>query len=585
TDGCMRYAGAVLTGLKVGPSPDWLVQRLQSVGSRSINNVVDVTNYVMLECGQPLHAFDRSLLHEGRIVVRRARKGEKMATLDGVQRDLAETMLVIADADRAVAVAGVMGGADSEIRDTTSSVLLESAYFDAPGVRATSKKLGLSTESSYRFERGVDIGRVEWASRRAASLLAELAGATVSAEVIDIYPRPAAPRKIACSFDHVRNLVGVDATNDTITDVFKSLELGIEHTHEKGCLVSIPTFRGDLAAEVDLAEEFARIYGLDRIPTPPPRALVDTGDDRPSRAVEALRGHLVALGLHEIVNYSLISDKLSDMFDTSDKSDRIVLPNPISADQTTLRTSLIPQMVETLGRNRAHQVEQAGLFELGRVFRMSGEELHLCIGLMGPIGRDALNQRKAVEAEEIFLWMKGIWERVAEAAGLSGYAIADGERSWAAPGQCVGITAAGEPIGGIAVVHPSIRKEWRLADPVAVLGARVEPLLANVFRARVCSAIPPFPCVIRDLALVAGERVRHEDIVAVIRKAAPAELEQVRMFDIFSGGSIGAGRKSLAYSLTFRSGSRTLTDEEANGYHSIIKEALKKSLEVEIREG
>jgi phenylalanyl-tRNA synthetase beta chain len=585
--GCPRYTARILTGVQVGPSPEWIKRRLEHAGIRSINNVVDITNYVMLECGQPLHAFDRSLLHEGRIVVRRARAGEKMATLDGVVRELAPSMLVIADADRPAAIAGVMGGADSEIRDGTTEVLLESAFFDPAGVRATSRKLGLSTESSYRFERGIDIGRVEWASRRAAALLVEHAGATVADEFIDVYPKPAQPAKIACGFDMIRSLIGVDATNQDIVDVFRALELEVEHTHEKGCLVDIPTFRIDLHTEVDLAEEFARIYGLDRIPTPAPRALVDAGDDAPSRALAALRERLVSLGLNEILNYSLVSKELLDLFDASNAADRIVLPNPISADQTTLRPSLVPQMVETLGRNRARQAESAALFEIGRVFHAGepNEERQVCIGLMGPVGRDDLHVRQPVGPDDMFLAAKGIWERLAQQAGLGRWSIAPANRPWAEAGQCVEISAGGKAIGELGVAKAAIRKEWRLTDPVAVLSVQAEPLLAGMFRPRTFSAIPAFPSVVRDIAMLVGESVRHEDIVAVIRKAAPPELEQVRIFDIFSGGSIGPGRKSLAYSLTFRSGARTLTDEETNGYHSSIKDALRKSLEVEIREG
>jgi len=584
TDGCPRYTARLLENVKIGPAPAWMQSRLKLAGIRPISNVVDITNYVMIECGQPLHAFDQALLKEGRIIVRRARAGEKMATLDGIDRELNPSMLVIADAVRPVALAGVMGGAGSEIRDTTQTVLLESACFKANDIRATSRKVGLSTDSSYRFERGVDIGGVEWASRRAAALMVELAGATVVPGMTDIYPAPPQPRKILCRFDKIRSVSGVDASNETIADLFRALELGVEGIDATSCTVVAPSFRGDLDSDVDLVEEFARVHGLDKIPTPTPRAQIDAGDDRASQAVNVIRSNLVALGLQEILNYSLVSEKLLDLFDPSNKAERLVLPNPISADQTTLRTSLIPQMVETLGRNRAHQVERATLFELGRVFRASGEEHHLCIGLMGPVGRDELDQRRPVQAEEMFLWMKGLWERLAQTAGLAGYTFTEEQRSWAAPGQCVAISVGGQPVGGIAIVHPSIRKEWRLTDPVAVLGARVEALASGVFRARTFKAIPPYPCVVRDIAMIVSDRVRNEDIERIIRKAAPAELERVRIFDVFSGKSIGPGRKSVAYSLTYRSGSRTLTDEEANGYHNHVKDALKQSLEIEIRE-
>ncbi|MFH0908232.1 MAG: phenylalanine--tRNA ligase subunit beta [bacterium] len=582
---CPRYTARILDGVQIGPSPAWMQNRLKLAGIRPINNVVDITNYVMIECGQPLHAFDQSLLKEGRIVVRRARAGEKMATLDGIDRELDPAMLVIADAEHPVALAGVMGGAGSEIRDTTQTVLLESACFKANDIRATSRKIGLSTESSYRFERGVDIGGVEWASRRAAALMAEHAGATIVPGVVDVYPAPPQPRKILCRFDTIRSVSGVEASNDDITGLFQALELGVEKGDATSCTVIAPSFRGDLESEVDLVEEFARVHGLDKIPTPTPRAQIDAGDDRASKALGLLRSHLVALGLQEIMNYSLVSENLLDLFDASDKAVRIVLPNPVSADQSILRPSLVPQVVETLGRNRARQIDAAALFEIGRVFSREGEHTALCIGLMGPVGRDHLNRRKPVQDEEQFLWLKGIWESLARAQQLADWSMADASRPCFKAGQTVSISAGGAVIGELGIVKEAVRKEWRLTDPVAVLTVRVEPLLRNAFAPRVYAAIPPYPCVVRDIAMIVSDRVRNADIERIIRQAAPAELERVRIFDIFSGESIGRGRKSVAYSLTYRSGSRTLTDEEANGYHNRVKDALKQSLEIEIREG
>jgi phenylalanyl-tRNA synthetase beta chain len=590
-DGCPRYTARILKNVKIGPAPAWMQKRLQLAGIRAINNVVDITNYVLLECGQPLHAFDQTLLKDGRIIVRRSRDEETITTLDGIERKLTPAMLVIADAARPVALAGIMGGAGSEINESTSTVLLESAFFKPSLIRATSKKLGLSSESSYRFERGVDIGQVEWASRRAADLMVEHAGAVVVGDVIDVYPTPAATRKIACRFDRVRSVLGVEATNDEIESVLQSLELGVEAKDSGGCAIRVPTFRMDLEHEIDLVEEFARIYGLDRIPAPLPRAQFDAGgNDEQIKAVQELRARLVGLGLREITNYSLLSEALLNLFDPSDTDRRIVLPRPINADQTILRTSLIPQMVETLGRNRAHQVDESAFFELGRVFEKDGsgkpiEHDRLTIGLMGPTGRGRMDRRRPVEPEEIFLWAKGIWENLVSVQRIEDWSLTANSHPYFEGGFSLSLRIGDKPAGSMGLVHHSIRKDWRLADPVAVLDVALSPLLEHAMRSPSFAAIAPYPCIVRDMALVVDEPVRHENITQIIRTVAPPELEKIELFDIYRGKSIGAGRKSMAYSLTYRSATRTLTDEEANGYHNIIKEALRRELHADIREG
>ncbi len=588
--GCPRYTARILNDVKIGPAPDWMRQRLEKCGIRAINNVVDITNYVMLECGQPLHAFDQSLLAEGRIVVRRARPGERMATLDNIERPLAESMLMICDAERPVAVAGIMGGAGSEIRETTRTVLLESACFQPIGIRATSRQLGLATESSYRFERGVDPELADWASRRAAQLMGELAGATCAPGVVDVYPRPPAPRRVACRFARLNEVLGLQVDGARVVQVFEALSLPVAAHSEAGCAVDVPSFRGDLEREIDLIEEFARIHGLDRIPAPAPRAAIVPGaDDRAVRAAQLLRAHLVGLGLREIMNYSFMSQGLLDRFDPDDAPRRVLLPNPISADHTVLRNSLIPQLVETLGRNLARQIRAAAFFEMGRVFFRDNqgqptEESRCAIGLMGPVGRTGLEGQAAVSEEDQFLWLKGIWERLLQAQ-KSGPAEFDATaRPYFEPGRAVTLFIEGQQVGVMGLIRSAIRKEWRMSGPVAVLEARVEPLLARCFEIKGLAPLAAFPAVTRDAALIVDERVRHTDIEKIIQKVAPKELERVELFDIFRTEGIGVGRKSMAYSFTYRSLTRTLTDEDANQYHAAVKEALKRELSAEIRE-
>lgn len=608
--GCPRYTARILTGVKIGPSPAWMQKRLELAGIRAINNVVDITNYVMLECGHPLHAFDQTLLAEGRIVVRRAQPGEKMKTLDGLERELTAATLVIADAAQPVALAGVMGGGNSEIRDTTATVLLESATFKPADIRTTARRLGLSTESSYRFERGVDAATVEWASRRAAMLMTELAGATCAPGVLDIAAPPAAPRQLRCRYAYVRTRLGVELPDETIGAIFQGLEMPVRALEPGVCEVTVPSFRGDLDREIDLVEEVARIHGLDQIPAPSPRAIVVAGvDDRPAQAIALCRRALVGLGLRETMNYSFLSEKLLNLFDPAAAPRRVVIPNPVSADHALLRDSLVPQMVETLGRNHARQIPEAALFELGRVFALDAngamtEEDRLVIGLLGPVGRSGLDKHLPVKSDEMFLWLKGIWEALAAALNLktevSRQQTAGGhpaapihhlvscravERPWSEPGSTIGLFIAGVESGALGIVRHTAAREWRLTAPVAVLEAQLAPLLAHVFAVPRSTPIAPFPAVRRDMALIAGDALKHEDVVRVVRRAAPTELENVELFDIFHGGSLGAGHKSMAYACTYRAADRTLTDEEANRYHAGVKEAVKRELAVEIREG
>lgn len=590
TDACPRYTARMLTNIQIAPSPAWMQQRLTLAGIRPINNVVDITNYVMLECGHPLHAFDHSLLAEGRIVVRRARAGEKMQTLDEVERELTPEMLVIADAERSVAVAGVMGGAGSEIRDTTATVLLESACFEPLRTRATSRQLALATDSSYRFERGVDAQTVDWASRRAAALMAEHAGATVATGVIDQYPNSVIGREVACRWDFVRSLTGMDVTNERIRQILSALEMPIREDGADRFVVQVPTFRGDIERDVDVVEEVARVHGLDQVPTPAPQArLIPGASDEPVRAMMALKDNLAGLGLREIMNYSLTAPALLDLFDDSDRERRIVLPHPISADQSVLRPSLVPQLIETLGRNHSRQLPEALFFEAGRVFWRDGtgnyaEEDRVSIGLMGPVGRGPYTRRATIEPAEMFAWTKGVLEGLFTAQGLEGMEMRAADHPYAQPGQSVEVVLGGEVIGVLGLLRADIRRQWRWSDPVGFAELKTAALIGQYGAITPAQAVPVYPAISRDMALVVDAGISHADVVAVIRANAGTALEKVEIFDIFEGEAIGAGRKSMAYSVTYRSAERTLTDEDANAYHDRVKDAIRSELNVTIRE-
>lgn len=591
-EGCPRYTARVLSGVKLAPSPMWMQRRLALCGIRPINNVVDITNYVLLECGQPLHAFDyNKLVTDGkaRIVVRRAGKGEKLSTLDGVARDLDGEMLVISAADRAVALAGVMGGEGSEIYDSTEKVLLESAYFRPQDIKKTSTSLGLVSESSYRFERGVDIGSVEWASARAAGLLSEFAGATACKGVIDKYPCETKPVVIKFRFQRARDLIGIDMPDDDMISILESLQIRVIGCECGVGLIESPLFRQDLQIEADIIEEIARIYGLDKIETIVPKTMiVPDADDSEFRALRICRETVAALGCSETMNYSFLSPGLLEIFG-KDSGSRVVLPNPVSEDHSVLRNSLMPQMGAALAGNLSRQVDRACLFEIGRVFLKdkSGdilEEERLCVGLMGDLSRSmGLGKRSDVLPEDMFLWMKGLIERLCRALNAGELTFAKASAHCFEVGCAVSVSIGGEECGVMGLLNSDIRSGWRMPGPVAIAEINVKKLIEHVFEVRELRDVPAFPAVSRDMALLVSQDVAHEHVMDVIMNSAPLELTEVRLFDIYTGEGIGDGKRSLAYSLVYRSLERTLTDEDANGYHETIKSALKQKLNVEIR--
>ncbi len=486
-EGCPRYTARFLSGVRIGPSPAWMQKRLLLCGVRAINNIVDITNYVMLECGQPLHAFDYKLLADQKIIVRRARPGEKMVTLDGVQRVITPDMLMIADAGRPVAAAGIMGGMGSEIGDETDKVLLESACFSAPGIKKTSSSLNLTSESSYRFERGVDISQVDWASRRATGLMVEYAGATAAKGVVDVFPCRPEEKKITCRFNRVRGLLGVKIEDDKITSILESLEIKVTGRDENGCEFSVPTFRPDLQLEADLIEEVARVYGLNNIPEALPRShVVSAADDKTSRAVEECRKNCIGLGMMEIMNYSFVGNQFLDMFHADDLG-RVVLPNPVSAEQGVLRNSLIPQMMETIGRNFSRQIAEVAFFEIGRVFWSENgaicEEDRISIGLAGRIGRSGLGIRQVVRRDEMFLWLKGVVEALMLAQHVGRVEVVKKEQPFFEKGFSVDINVDGGNFGVMGLMDGGICGHWRIMGPVGIVEFRLKPLILNTFAA------------------------------------------------------------------------------------------------------
>jgi len=598
---CPRYTARVVTSVKDGPSPEFMRKRLEACGVRSLGLLVDVTNYVMLECGQPMHAFDYRTLAGREIVVRDAKPGETIKTLDGTERKLDESMLVIADADKPSAVAGIMGGEGSEIAAGTDRVLIESALFEPVSTKSTATKLGLGTESSYRYIRGVDKDLADWASRRAVHLLQKYGSATVAKGVVDVDNR-AKPLNadVTLDFDRARALIGIPIGNDVMVHILCLLGFtcreaerpGLHFAAAKSATFGVPSWRWDIQLEADLIEEIARMYGLDNIPdTMPSAPSVSPLSDAPFRAKEKVRETCLALGFTEAMHYSFLSAGELETFDArpETKAVRLALPDPVSAEYGVLRDSLLPQLTGSLGRNATHQLETAELFEMGRVFGKTAEGVpfeaeRLALGFVGPVGRGALDRRRAVGVEEALLWIKGAMERLAAAMHVGKLEFRVAEHPAFAPGASLAIIVNGRQAGVAGVLSAKLRHPFRLTTQMALAELDLAPLLKRFDAVGKVVAAPAFPMVKRDIAFVAGEGVTHDAVVKCIRKAAPPELIEITLFDIFSSKDIGKDRRSFAYSLAFRSADRTLTDDEVNRAFVKIAEALKATLQVEVRD-
>ncbi len=591
---CLRYTARVVTGLDpAATTPAFMQQCLERAGQRSLGLAVDVTNFVMLECGQPLHAFDSTRLTDRTIVVRCAAAGEKITTLDGVERALEPSMLVIADAKNPEAVAGIMGGAQSEIAEATGTVLIESALFSAPHVKWTATKLGLGSESSRRFERGVDPELADWASRRVVHLLVKYGGAGVKVAkgVIDVDNRPAPQEPVALSFARVNEVIGVEVPAERVVSILTSLGLSVVSRDEAGAVFKVPSWRLDLTRPADLIEEVARMFGLDAIPNRMPAlAAVSTLSEQPFRVKSFARRTLLGMGLTEAMHYSFLSAQELDAFDGGNKKGRLVLPNPVSADYGVMRPSLLPQLVGSLGRNASRQVEACGLFELGRVFGMGSsgqpfEEERLSVGVMGPFGRTPVDGRRVVSNEEALLWLKGALENFAQLSGAGTLSFRAAEHPAMEPGFAAEVLLGKQVLGLIGAVSGAIRHKFRLTSAMVVAEVKLEPLLVKAGEPRALVPVPQYPTVKRDIALLAGPEVTHEQIVAAMRRNAPKELTAIELFDIFTAKTMQKGSRSLAYSLSFCSTERTLTDAEVNTAFSGIIRSLKEVAGVDVREG
>lgn len=592
-DRCARYAARVIEGVRIGPSPAWLARRLERCGVRSISNVVDATNFVLLELGHPLHAFDLEKVAGREIVVRTARPGEKMTTLDGKERALEPEDLLIADRERGSALAGVMGGGDSEISAGTSRVLLESAWFQPGSIRRTSRRQGLKTEASYRFERGADPGMVLPALDRCAALIAELAGGTVLAGVVDAHPREVRAPAVKLRWARPAALLGMDVPEADARAILSGLGF-VETTKEPdGSTWQVPSWRVDVSIEEDLVEEIVRTRGYDAIPETLPANAVGTPADSPeAAAIARARDALETAGFAEAVNFSFLHARELEPFgqhvvtgNGSGRAPGVALKNPISADLSVMRTTLVPSLLKNAAHNRRQRVEEIRLYEIASVYhtgheptkRPSAESVEIAGVLMGR--RSPVGWAQAGDAVD-FADAKAAVVGLLEALGV--------EARWAAPGDAwlhprhSATLAAGEVVlGEVGELHPRTALAFELPRGVHAFRLSLDALARVMRLVPRHRAIPRLPAVLRDLAVVVADGVTAASVEALVREEPL--VEAVTLFDVYKGAPLPPDRKNLALAITYRAPDRTLTDAEADAAHARIVERLAGAVGAELR--
>ena len=595
---CPRYTARIIDNVKVGPSPEWLAERVTAAGGRSINNVVDVTNYILYLYGQPLHAFDFAKVASAdgcaHIIVRAAADGEHLVTLDGEDRALTEDMTVIATPERAVALAGVMGGENSEVTEETTCVLLESAAFERGRTSRTSRNLGLISEASMRYERGVDDHLCEVVSQAAAALLAEVSGGTVRPGVVDVYELPTARPELIFRIPRFVAMMGADIPADFIEDILVRLGCAVEATDDASVLsVLPPTFRPDLEREIDLYEEVLRLWGMDRIPPTLPGGRERVGARTPEQeTVRVINDTLRASGMNETMTYS---------FAEPGDIERLRLPaeglglavellNPLNADMSVMRQSIVPGLLRSVAYNQARGVKNIQLYEIGTVFaaaegRKKAKERKKLAGVLAGSMRDGAWNAPAVPFD--FFDAKGVLENLARELALPKVrfrALSADEAPQLQPGRAAEMMANGAVVGWVGEVHPLVVDAFGAEPPVVAFELDVAALVRAARPARDYVDVPTFPAVTVDQAFVVAEDVPHEKMVQVMTSAGGKLLESVALFDVYRDAErVGAGKKSMAYSLVYRAPDRTLTSEEVERAHGKLVSKVEKATGAEIR--
>lgn len=582
---CPRYSCRVIKNVKIGPSPDWLKRRLEASDIRSINNVVDITNFVLLELGQPLHAFDYDLLEDNKIVVRSAENGETITTLDEVERKLSSEDLLICDGKRPVALAGVMGGANTEVSQNTTNVLLESAYFDPVTVRRTSKATGLRSESSYRFERGIDPNGVTTALDRAAELIRELAGGEIARDLIDEYPATIEPSEVSISLDGANKFLGTNISSDELIKIANGLEFENLRSDNNAFTFRIPTFRVDITREIDLIEELARLYGYENIPTTLPAVRMKSDNLNINKFVQdSFKQVLISSGFYEVINYSFEDHELLSLFD---KTDVLKILNPITSDGSVMRTSLVPGILKNAVLNLNHQEQDLRLFEIGKVYiPKENSELPNEIRKIAATATGTRMPEFWGKEEFDFFDFKSILEKVFQIFNIwNDVEIHDADQvGFLHPGKSAQFIINDEDIGYIGELHPDLTEKLAISKKIYVLEIDLDKTAAfSKETKKTFSPLPKFPAVRRDISLIVDDSIAVGVILDEIDKIGSNLIEHAEIFDVYAGEHLDEGKKSVAVSLQLRAKDKTLTEDEVNKVQEKTLKKLGLALGAELR--
>jgi len=577
-DLCSRYCAALIEGVQIGPSPPWMQERLLAAGVRPISNVVDITNYVMLEVGQPLHAFDFSLISDRKIIVRRARPGEVLVTLDGTDRPLNNDMLVIADTKEAVAVAGLMGGAASEVTDNTTTILLESANFNPASIRRTSTALKLRTDASARFEKGLSPELAMVGVKRAARLMLELAGGRAAEGIIDVYPGKQRQARITVTQERLRRVLGLQLPTSQVRQRLMSLGFACRWVPPDRYVVRVPYWRTDVRIPDDVAEELARIIGYDELPTTALSGGIPPAQPQPSRELrERVKDILATAGMQEVITYTLTNlESLAKVLPPEELSQRppLRVANPMSHQQEYLRTTLRSSLLETLASNLRHRQGRIALFEGARVYLPRPEDLpeevESLVGVVTGDRPDRWGQPKGgpIDLYDAKTYLDFLFDRLGLAATYH-----DGEDFALVPGRTAEVRLNGQSVGLVGQVHPGVAAAFDIEQDVYLFEMNLEALVPHVGRTRVHQPLSRFPAVEEDIAIVVDEGVTAAEVQAIIESFAL--VQRAVLFDIYTGSPVPAGKKSLAYSIAYQSPEHTLGDAEVNRERRRILERLK----------
>jgi len=569
---CGRYTARIIEGVKIGPSPDWLRKRVEAVGLRTVNNVVDATNYAMMETGQPPHAFDYDKIADGKIIVRKAVAGERIVSIDGTTCELNPDMLIIADPNGPVAVAGVMGGLDTEVSEATTTILLEDAYFDPVSIRKTSRKLALPSEAAYRFERIVDIEMIDWASKRTAQLITQVAGGKVAKGVVDIYPKKPAKKDVTLRLSRLKNLLGIEIPSEEVIRILSSLNFKPQ-TRDGLIVCSVPSWRSDIYHEVDLIEEVARVYGYDKIPTEQKISIEVIPEDNRQKLVESIAAYLNGCGFYETINVAFVDAATAELFTEEGAKEHLGVNDVSRKSANLLRQTLIGSLLTVLKTNVNAKNLPCKIFEIADTYVPANKKGAL------PVEKAKL----ALVCDSDFRDLRGVIESLIKSIDRDAQTVfVPADLGWAETGAQILIN--GKLSGVAGIVGRAVKEKLDFTD-LSPCAAELdfETLLALQRSAVKVTPIPRFPAIQRDLSIIVDEKIRWADIIDAVKQKATPELENIQFVGIYRGRSIPAGKKSVTLSLRFRDEDGTLTHQTVDGFQADIVNSLNKHIAAELR--